>query len=143
MGGYHGAWIPASQLDVRLTKSELAPWLAAVGAGVLHVLADGTCPLAFAVEVVDYLAEASARQCGPCLNGLPHVARNLHRLASGVRDSRLPGEIARMSAQVTGRGACAHPDGSARFVASTLDIFRNHVAAHLEGWCPSRLPRVT
>jgi NADH:ubiquinone oxidoreductase subunit F (NADH-binding) len=143
VGGYHGAWIPASQLDVRLTKSELAPWHAAVGAGVLHVLADGTCPLAFAVEVVDYLAEASARQCGPCLNGLPHVARNLHRLASGVRDSRLPGEIARMSAQVTGRGACAHPDGSARFVASTLDIFRNHVAAHLAGWCPSRLPRVT
>jgi NADH:ubiquinone oxidoreductase subunit F (NADH-binding) len=143
VGGYHGAWLPASHLDVRLTRSELTPWHAAVGAGVLHVLDDGTCPLAFAAEVVDYLADASARQCGPCLNGLPHLARNLHRLAAGVRDSRLPGEIARMSAQVTGRGACAHPDGSARFVASTLDIFRDHVAAHLEGWCPSRMRRVS
>ncbi len=143
VGGYHGAWVPASQLDVRLTKSQLAPWHAAVGAGVLHVLDDGTCPLAFAAEVVDYLAEASARQCGPCLNGLPHLARNLHRLAAGVRDSRLPGDIARMGAQVSGRGACAHPDGSARFVASTLDVFRDHVAAHLEGWCPSRMRRVS
>jgi NADH:ubiquinone oxidoreductase subunit F (NADH-binding) len=143
VGGYHGAWVPASRLDVRLTGSELAPWQATVGAGVLHVLHEGTCPLVFAAEVVDYLAEASARQCGPCLNGLPHLARNLHRLASGVRDSRLPGEIARMSAQVTGRGACAHPDGSARFVSSTLDVFRGHVAAHLEGWCPSRMRGVT
>jgi NADH:ubiquinone oxidoreductase subunit F (NADH-binding) len=143
VGGYHGAWVPASRLDVRLTRSELAPWNAAVGAGVLHVLDDGTCPLAFAAEVVDYLADASARQCGPCLNGLPHLATNLHRLASGVRDRQLPREIARMSAQVSGRGACAHPDGSARFVASTLDVFRDHVAAHLEGWCPSRMRRVS
>ena len=86
VGGYHGAWVPTSSLDVRLTRSELAPFNAAVGAGVLHVLDDGTCPLGFAAEVVDYLAQESAQQCGPCLNGLPHLAKNLHRLASGVRD---------------------------------------------------------
>jgi NADH:ubiquinone oxidoreductase subunit F (NADH-binding) len=143
VGGYHGAWVPTSSLDVPLTRMALAPWNAAVGAGVLHVLDDGTCPLRFAAEVVDYLSEESARQCGPCLNGLPHLAKNLHRLASGVRDPRLPVEIARMARQVTGRGACAHPDGSARFVASTLDIFRDHVAAHLEGWCPTRIRRAS
>jgi len=110
---------------------------------VLHVLDDSTCPLGFAAEVVDYLAQESARQCGPCLNGLPHLAKNLHRLAAGVRDPQLPIEIARMSAQITGRGACAHPDGSARFVASTLDVFRDHVSAHLAGWCPSRIRRVS
>jgi NADH:ubiquinone oxidoreductase subunit F (NADH-binding) len=139
VGGYHGAWVPASHLDVRMTHSELAPFHAAVGAGVLHVLGPGTCPLGLAAEVADYLAGESARQCGPCINGLPHLARSLHRLAAGVRDSSLPGEIRRMGALVTGRGACAHPDGTARFVASTLDAFRDHVAAHLEGWCPSRM----
>jgi NADH:ubiquinone oxidoreductase subunit F (NADH-binding) len=126
-----------------LTKASLAPWNAAVGAGVLHVLDDGTCPLRFAADVVDYLSQESAQQCGPCLNGLPHLAKNLHRLASGVRDPKLPAEIARMARQVTGRGACAHPDGSARFVASTLDVFRDHVAAHLEGWCPTRVRRAS
>jgi NADH:ubiquinone oxidoreductase subunit F (NADH-binding) len=143
VGGYHGAWVPESSMDVRLTRSQLAPFNATVGAGVLHVLGDGSCPIVFAAEVVDYLAQESARQCGPCLNGLPHLARNLHRLAAGVRDQHLLAEVARMAAQISGRGACAHPDGSARFVASTLDVFRDHVAAHLEGWCPSRVRRVS
>lgn len=139
VGGYHGAWVPAADLDVGLTEPALAPFRAAVGAGVLHVLGEGSCPLAFAADVADYLAGESARQCGPCLNGLPHLARSLRRLAAGVRDRDLPAEIDRMSALVRGRGACAHPDGTARFVSSTLDVFRDHVAAHLEGWCPSRL----
>jgi NADH:ubiquinone oxidoreductase subunit F (NADH-binding) len=139
VGGYHGAWVPASSLDVRMTRSDLTPFHATVGAGVLQVLGPSTCPVAYAAEVADYLAGESARQCGPCLNGLPHLARNLHRLASGVRDPSLPHEIERMSALVSGRGACAHPDGTARFVASTLDVFRGHVAAHLDGWCPSRV----
>ena len=141
VGGYHGAWVPATDLEVRLTRADLAPYRASVGAGILHVLGRDVCPLVFATDVVEYLAGESARQCGPCLNGLPRMATDLRRLAAGVRDRRLPDDLARMSSLVTGRGACAHPDGSARFVASTLDVFRGHVSAHLEGWCPSSLRR--
>jgi NADH:ubiquinone oxidoreductase subunit F (NADH-binding) len=137
VGGYHGAWVPVADIDIRLTASALAPYRASIGAGVIHVLPEGSCPLTFATEVVEYLAGESAQQCGPCLNGLPHLAANLRRLAAGVRDRSLPGELARMADLVAGRGACAHPDGSARFVASTLDVFRGHVAVHLEGWCPT------
>ena len=140
VGGYHGAWVPAADLDVRLTRADLAAYSASVGAGILHVLDVDSCPLGFAADVMDYLAGESARQCGPCLNGLPRMAHDVRRLAAGVRDRALPREVARMSALVTGRGACAHPDGSARFVASTLDVFRDHVAAHLEGRCPSARP---
>jgi NADH:ubiquinone oxidoreductase subunit F (NADH-binding) len=71
------------------------------------------------------------------------MAKDLHRLASGVRDPGLPGAIARMATLVHGRGACAHPDGTARFVGSTLDVFRDHVSAHLEGWCPTAMRRVS
>jgi NADH:ubiquinone oxidoreductase subunit F (NADH-binding) len=142
VGGYHGAWVPADDLDVLLTRRELARYDASVGAGVLHVLADDSCPIAFAADVTDYLAGESARQCGPCLNGLPRLAAGLRRLAHGDQDRALPAEIARMGVLVTGRGACAHPDGSARFVASTLQTFAGHVAAHLDGWCPSSARRV-
>jgi NADH:ubiquinone oxidoreductase subunit F (NADH-binding) len=139
VGGYHGAWVPASHVDVRLTRSDLSPWNAAVGAGVLHVIDDRSCPLRFAAEVADYLAGESAAQCGPCINGLPQMAADLHRLAACVRDPRLPDAVARMAALVKGRGACAHPDGTARFVGSTLEVFRDHTAAHLQGWCPGTM----
>jgi NADH:ubiquinone oxidoreductase subunit F (NADH-binding) len=143
VGGYHGAWVPEPGLDIRLTRSDLARYHATVGAGILHVLDAGSCPLAFAAEVVGYLAAESAGQCGPCLNGLPRTASDLKRLAAGVPDRSLPTEIQRISALAAGRGACTHPDGSARFVASTLEVFRGHVEAHLEGWCPAARRRRT
>jgi NADH:ubiquinone oxidoreductase subunit F (NADH-binding) len=138
VGGYHGAWVPGTDLDVRLTRAALAPYAASVGAGVLHVLGAGTCPLELASRVVDYLATESARQCGPCVNGLPHLATDMRRLASGARDDLLPRDIERMARVVSGRGACAHPDGSARFVLSTLRVFSDHVEAHLQGGCPDQ-----
>jgi NADH:ubiquinone oxidoreductase subunit F (NADH-binding) len=138
VGGYHGAWVPAAALDTPLTRSALEPFGASVGAGVLHVLDRGTCPLETAARIASYLADQSAAQCGPCINGLPRMADSLSRLARGSTDARLPAEIGRLRALVTGRGACAHPDGTARLVGSTMSTFDDHVAAHLAGWCPSR-----
>jgi hypothetical protein len=65
------------------------------------------------------------------------MATDLKRLAAGALDPSLLTEIRRISTLAAGRGACAHPDGSARFVASTLEVFGGHIDAHLQGWCPS------
>jgi NADH:ubiquinone oxidoreductase subunit F (NADH-binding) len=139
VGGYHGAWVPATDFQVRLTKADLAPHGASVGAGIVHVLAGDACPLRAAADMTSYLAGESAAQCGPCLNGLPRIADSLQRLAHGARDPQLPAEIQRLRGLVVGRGACAHPDGTARLVGSTMRVFDAHVAAHLSGWCPTEL----
>ena len=142
VGGYHGAWVPASALDVRLTRPDLAPHGATPGAGVLHVLDVDACPLAAAAEVAAYLADQSARQCGPCVNGLPRMAQSLRRLARPGHHPGLLEEVDRMAALVTGRGACAHPDGTVRFVASTMRTFADHVEQHLGGECRARARRL-
>jgi hypothetical protein len=51
-------------------------------------------------------------------------------------------DVARWSGLVAGRGACAHPDGSVRLVASALRVFAPELALHRAGGCsaPSARP---
>ncbi len=135
VGGYHGTWLPISALDAPLSREGLAPYGATPGAGVVHVLDQRACPLRTSAEVATYLARESAGQCGPCINGLPRMADTLSRLAVPGADPRLVAEVERLRGLVHGRGACAHPDGTARFVASTMRAFAGHVEAHLRGEC--------
>jgi NADH:ubiquinone oxidoreductase subunit F (NADH-binding) len=128
VGGYHGAW--TTDLSAPLAPGAIPP-----GAGVLRVLASGRCGISAAAPIAAYLAQQSARQCGPCVNGLPRMATVLERIARGDRDPALAHEAARLAALVTGRGACHHPDGTARMVLSTLDVFAADVAAHVRGTC--------
>ncbi|MET4053078.1 NADH:ubiquinone oxidoreductase subunit F (NADH-binding) [Frigoribacterium sp. PvP054] len=135
VGGFHGAWLPVGALDLPFTREALHPWGASPGAGVVWALTADGCGLAAAAEITTYLAGQSARQCGPCLNGLPRLADVLGRLARGDRATWLPGEVTRLAGLVTGRGSCHHPDGTARLVFSTLQAFADDVRHHLEGRC--------
>jgi NADH:ubiquinone oxidoreductase subunit F (NADH-binding) len=141
IGGYHGAWIPGHAIDTPLSRPGLAPFGATPGAGIVHLLETGACPLEVSARVATYLASQSARQCGPCLNGLPHLARTMTRLARPGADPALLQELDRVQHLVTGRGACKHPDGTVRFVSSTLRVFDRHVSEHLHGHCDSHRGR--
>jgi NADH:ubiquinone oxidoreductase subunit F (NADH-binding) len=135
VGGYHGAWVPGTALDTPLSVAGLRPHGATPGAGIVHLLDVTACPLDVAARVTSYLASQSARQCGPCLNGLPHLADTMHRLATPGGGPDLLPRLERLQALVNGRGACKHPDGTVRFVASTLRVFGAHVDRHLSGDC--------
>jgi NADH:ubiquinone oxidoreductase subunit F (NADH-binding) len=141
VGGYHGTWLPAPVArGLRLDREGLASVGASLGAGVLATLPADRCGLRETAAVLAYLAAESAGQCGPCLNGLPRIAAALDLLArpgSAAPDTadRLHRDVARWSGLVAGRGACSHPDGSVRLVASALHAFSPEVAAHRAGWC--------
>jgi NADH:ubiquinone oxidoreductase subunit F (NADH-binding) len=134
VGGYHGAWVPGAT-DVLLTVDDLARFGASPGAGVIHVLDRDTCPLAHAANIAHYLAGQSTGQCGPCVNGMPRLAAALEQVASPRAAPSAVPEVERLRRLVDGRGACAHPDGTARFVASTMQAFAGHVHQHLQGAC--------
>ncbi len=134
VGGYHGVWVPAEP-RLPVSRAGLARYGGSPGAGVVIALPADACGLVASARIAGYLAGQSAGQCGPCRNGLPRLADALARLARRDPFPGLPAEIDRLGRLVTGRGACAHPDGTARFVASTLRAFAGEVDAHLAGRC--------
>jgi len=135
VGGFHGAWVPANAAHTPVSRAGLRPFGASPGAGVVIALAANRCGLRESARIAGYLGEQSAGQCGPCVNGLPRLAGTLHRLAHGDRDPGLVTEVRRLTGLVTGRGACHHPDGTARFVHSSLTTFATEIDAHQAGRC--------
>ena len=129
-GGYFGSWLAAETFDrTEVSAPGLAAAGAAIGAGVFLVLSQHACALEETARIADYLADQSAGQCGPCLNGLPALAGALHRLATDG------GTVAAHTIQslipyVERRGACRHPDGATRMIASALNTFPDEVRAH-------------
>ena len=134
VGGYHGGWVPARP-ELPISRASLEPYGSSPGAGVVRVLPAGVCGLVETARIAGYLAGQVAGQCGPCVNGLPRLAGTLTALAHRRGGPGLPAEVHRLTALVTGRGACRHPDGTARLIRSSLAIFAADVDAHLAGHC--------
>jgi NADH:ubiquinone oxidoreductase subunit F (NADH-binding) len=73
--------------------------------------------------------------------GLPAVARCLEDVVAGGPAGpdaleRLP----RLTAQIAGRGACRHPDGTIALVESALRVFADEIELHLAGRCSGHGP---
>jgi NADH:ubiquinone oxidoreductase subunit F (NADH-binding) len=133
LGGYHGTWLkPAQMQGLAVSRIDIAAAGATLGAGVVLPLAAGWCPLVRTQALVDYLAGQSAKRCGPCFNGLPAMAEAVREM---VHRGGPVAPIQELCGIVAGRGACGHPDGTARLVTSMLECFRQEVDLHALGEC--------
>ncbi len=131
LGGYHGTWVDAAAAPrLTLDRDALAAARATLGAGVVVVLPRSACPVSEVARVVGWLAGETAGQCGPCVHGLSAIGAEL----AGLTDARGAGasldRLRRWSGQVAGRGACHHPDGTARFLLSALEVFEPEFELH-------------
>jgi NADH:ubiquinone oxidoreductase subunit F (NADH-binding) len=88
------------------------------------------------VRLAYWLAQQSARQCGPCIHGLSAIADAVAAIASGDRTDAADRRLRTLYALTSGRGACAHPDGAVRVIASSLRVFAEDFEDHrLNGPC--------
>jgi NADH:ubiquinone oxidoreductase subunit F (NADH-binding) len=137
VGGYFGTWLAAAEIDgTRLCSDDLSHYSAALGAGVIVALGEQGCAVAETGRIADYFAAESAGQCGPCVNGLDAIADTVQQLAAGTADRDATRRLGQWSTQLRRRGACSHPDGAVRFVASSLRVFAEEFHDHaLHGPC--------
>jgi NADH:ubiquinone oxidoreductase subunit F (NADH-binding) len=134
MGGYAGTWIHGQLAwETPMEPASLSALGATRGCGLIGVLPHGACGIAETARIVDYLAAESAGQCGPCVHGLPVLARGLRALARGRGGRSALRHIHRTAAALPGSGACSHPDGVVRLVVSALEVFHDDVSRHRKG----------
>lgn len=139
VGGYFGTWIGAGRaLGLELAREQLRSAGAALGAGVIIALPQSGCGLHESARIARYLAGESAGQCGPCVHGLSAIADGLAGLARGNAPTGTREAVLRWCGEVTGRGACHHPGGVARFVESALRVFDDEISRHRGGRCGRR-----
>ncbi len=133
LGGYAGTWARiADVLPLRLDEHILRDNHLTLGAGIVFLLGDSACPVAEVARVAKWMAGQSAGQCGPCVHGLSAIATALSELTARGDRFATYGQIGRWSDLVTRRGACAHPDGVARFVTTALDVFATEFDDHAQ-----------
>lgn len=138
LGGFGGMWVHWRDVE-RLTfdEAELRAVGLTAGAGVVAPLPAGSCGLAETAAMAEYLASMSARQCGPCLFGLPALAEGVRLLAAGTATRRERIQVRADLRAVAGRGACHHPDGATRLITSALAVFEHDLDQHARGRvCP-------
>lgn len=144
VGGYFGTWVEASEaMRLRLARQDLNAVGCSLGSGVVIALGESACGLHESAKVIDFLARASAGQCGPCVHGLRAIADSVIELADGVAHAGERERVLRWASDVRGRGACHHPDGAVRFVESTLRVFAEELEDHQRQRCtapPAGLP---
>ena len=134
LGGYGGAWVSWSELrNVAVDPAALKAVGLSIGAGLVGALPADACGIEEATRLVNYLAGQSARQCGPCVFGLAGVAQLCDDLTAGALTASGRKRLHRFMDEISGRGACRHPDGAIRMVTSALHVFASDAARHRRG----------
>lgn len=142
VGGLAGGWLDLDRAaGAGFGTADLRAAGVSRGVGSITVLPPGACLLAETARIVRHQAEAGARQCGPCMFGLPAIAADLSGLLAGDRSA--PDRLRRRLPIVNGRGACGHPDGTVALVAGTLATITTHQPGHLEHHLAGRTCRAS
>jgi NADH:ubiquinone oxidoreductase subunit F (NADH-binding) len=131
VGGYFGTWAPVADawslpLDPDVMKRNGLTF----GCGIVGLLPAEICGVAATAEIMRFLADESAGQCGPCLHGLRALGDATSRVADGAAGRDELAHIERWTSQIGGRGACHHPDGAVQLMASALNVFGDEFVHH-------------
>jgi NADH:ubiquinone oxidoreductase subunit F (NADH-binding) len=124
------AGAPESQTRAVLLGGYFGSHGLSFGCGMVSFLPSSACGVAATAEIMGFMADESAGQCGPCVHGLRAIADANTKLAKG---SAAPGEldnVERWTGQISGRGACRHPDGAVALMTSALNVFGDEFAHH-------------
>jgi NADH:ubiquinone oxidoreductase subunit F (NADH-binding) len=131
LGGYFGTWARREDVwDLPLDPTPMQERGLSFGCGIIGLLASDACGVVATARIMSFMSQASAGQCGPCVNGLGSIDVTAARIATCEAGPDELERIERWTALLVGRGACRHPDGAAQLMSSALAVFGDDFVAH-------------
>jgi NADH:ubiquinone oxidoreductase subunit F (NADH-binding) len=136
-GGASSGFLPQSLADLPLDFKPLADAGSMLGTGAVVAVAEGTCMLALALNVVRFFRNESCGKCVPCREGTEELVRILERIRQGRgkrRDLELIDELSDTMAMTS---ICGLGQAAPLPVTSVIRHWRDEVDIHvLQGRCP-------
>jgi NADH-quinone oxidoreductase subunit F len=136
--GVANAVLTADDLDAPLSYEGMKSVGSGLGAGGFIVYDDSACMVEVATTLSRFLYVESCGQCPSCKLGAGDITAALERIRTGEGSDPDLGVIEERLRTVTDGNRCYLPVQERILVSSILRSFPEDVAAHLEGWCPSK-----
>jgi len=144
LGGYFGTWAPVDEVwDLPLDPAEMKRRGLTFGCGIVGLLPTDVCGVSATAQIMAFMADESAGQCGPCVHGLRAIGDTTAKIGAGRAGPEDLVHLERWTAQIAGRGACHHPDGAVQLLASAMNVFGDEFAHHARtGRCSTTGSRI-
>lgn len=139
-GGASSGFLPAAMSHIALDFQALTQVGSMLGSGAVVALADGTCMLDAALNVVTFFRNESCGKCVPCRVGSEKIVQILDRATHGqatTAEIELIDELAE-TMQLT--SICGLGQAAPLPITSVLKYFKDEVMVHLtEKRCPEQV----
>ncbi len=130
-GGASSGFLPASMVDTPLDFRSLAEAGSMLGSGAVVAVADGTCMLDLALNVVRFFRNESCGKCVPCRVGSEKIVMLLDRLIAG---EGLPSDldlIEELSDTMALTSICGLGQAAPNPILSVIKYFKDDIARYI------------
>ena len=127
--------LTADSVDTSLTYEDMRNARSGLGAGGFIVYDDSACMVEVAATLSKFLYVESCGQCLPCKLGTGDITEALENMRDGSGTDRDLDLIEERLRIVADGNRCYLPVQEQNLISSTLGLFPDDVAAHLEGGC--------
>lgn len=137
-GGASSGFLPASMADVPLDFKALADAGSMLGAGAVVAVAEGTCMLDLAKNVISFFRNESCGKCVPCRTGSQQLVAMLDAVSKGEGAPDTLDPVPDLAETMALTSICGLGQAAPLPVTSVLKYFREEVEAHIARQrCPS------
>ena len=137
-GGASSGFLPGALADLPLDFKPLADAGSMLGTGAVVAVAEGTCMLALALNVVRFFRNESCGKCVPCREGTEELVRILERIRDGSGERHDLELIDELSDTMAMTSICGLGQAAPLPITSVIRHWRDEVDAHVvEHRCPA------